>query len=260
MITVSETKPFKILNENDPPAVQVENAAGSAPLCLVCEHASAAIPLSLGDLGLSETDRYSHAVWDIGAKKLAQRLSQVLDAPLVLGGLSRLVYDCNRPPERADAMPVRTEVIEIPGNRDISDAERKARVQEVYYAFHKSLDELIDSFAEPPTLVTVHSFTPSWHGKPRSIEIGLLHDENPSLARAMQQKSDGRFSVELNEPYSSVDGVTHMLARHGTSRGLQNVMIEVRNDLLATDDAINGIANSLDNMLVKALAIESHTQ
>lgn len=258
MRRVTETKPFKLLSENDPPAVRVVNPAGRAPVCLVCEHASAVIPQSLDDLGLLKSDRYSHAVWDIGAEKLALRLSELLDAPAVLGGVSRLVHDCNRPPERADAMPARVETINIPGNRDLSDAERQARVREVYDAFHRTLTDRLEGFAEPPALVTVHSFTPRWHSEPRTAEIGLLQDEDPALAQAMLRASEGAFRVELDVPYSAADGVTHMLARHGTRRGLQNVMIEVRNDLLTSENQMGEIAVELEGMLIAALALKGY--
>jgi predicted N-formylglutamate amidohydrolase len=36
-----------------------------------------------------------------------------------------------------------------------------------------------------------------------------------------------------NDPYGPADGVTHTLKEHGLSNGLLNVMIEVRNDLIA---------------------------
>jgi len=256
MPVVSETKPFKLIGENDPPAARVLNPAGRGPVCLVCEHASAEIPTRLKDLGLAEADRYSHAVWDIGAEKLARRLSSLLDAPLVLGGISRLVYDCNRPPERADAMPSRTEEIDIPGNAEISDTERAARVREVYEVFHTTLTDRLERMPEQPVLVTVHSFTPQWHERPRATEIGLLHDADATLARAMQSAAVGPFSVALNAPYSAADGVTHLLARHGTSRGLSNVMIEVRNDLLGTEAEIGQVAAALEAMLTKAIATE----
>ena len=255
-----ETKPFQLLSKKDSPALTVVNPAGRAPICLVCEHASANIPRSLDELGLSADDRYSHAVWDIGAENLARRLCEILDAPLVLGGVSRLVYDCNRPPERADAMPFRTEKIVIPGNRDISEIQRSARVREVYDVFHAAVSAQIDSFSDHPVLVTVHSFTPLWHGERRTVEIGLLHDADPTLAQCMQGAAEGEYRVELNVPYSAVDGVTHTLARHGTARGLQNVMIEVRNDLLNTADETKNVAHALQQMLHIALSHKAHIE
>lgn len=246
-------QPNRILSADEGPVAQVVNPGGKARICLVCEHASPAIPSSLDGLGLADKDRFSHAVWDPGAEALARNLSDRLDAPLVLARVSRLVYDLNRPPERPDAMPERTETVEIPGNRGLSDADRAARTAEIYDVFHAAVDAVLDGFATPPVLMTVHSFTPVWHGAPRPTEIGLLHDADPGLARAMLAAGVPGFVTELNRPYSAADGVTHTLIRHGTARGLKNVMIEVRNDLLKTDAQVAAVADALQAMLAAAL-------
>ncbi|MFN3211451.1 MAG: N-formylglutamate amidohydrolase, partial [Roseovarius sp.] len=199
---------------------QVINPDGQAPLCLVCEHASAVIPPALGTLGLAPEHRHSHAVWDIGAEALARELSTRLDAPLVLATVSRLVYDLNRPPEAPDATPSQSGEIPVPGNRDLTDAEKAARTARVYDPFHATLSDVLDGFATPPALVTIHSFAPVWHGTPRAAQLGLLHDADAGLATAMLRAADDTLVTRLNEPYSASDGVTHTLARHATARGL----------------------------------------
>lgn len=253
MLRVSDPLPKQILAPEDGPVAEVINPGISARVCLVCEHASAAIPGHMGDLGLAPDDRFSHAVWDPGAAALASALSIRLGAPLYQSRVSRLVYDCNRSPDRADAMPDRVERISIPGNAALTAQDRAARTREIYDAFHSGLDRLLDAFTITPALVTIHSFSPTWHGKPRATEIGLLHDADPSLARAMLAAADPTFRTDLNQPYSAADGVTHMLNRHGTARSLANVMIEVRNDLLSTDDQIDRAADTLESMLTVAL-------
>ena len=245
--------PHQILSPADGSAAEIVNAGGRSDIVLVCEHASAMIPVSLENLGLNPADRESHAVWDPGAAALALRLSELLDAPLLLGRISRLVHDCNRPPDRADAMPARTETIEIPGNRDLTAAERQARTREVYEPFHASLSAVLDSVSTPPALVTIHSFSPVWFGKRRETRIGLLHDTDPKMAQAMLRAAPEGVEVVLNEPYSAADGVTHLLKKHGTARGLSSVMIEVRNDLLTTKDAVEKIAATLHAMILAAM-------
>ncbi|MDD9977825.1 MAG: N-formylglutamate amidohydrolase [Boseongicola sp.] len=245
--------PMQILSPKDGPAAEVVNLGGRAAICLVCEHASRRIPESLGTLGLSTDDQSSHAAWDLGAGDLARQLSGRLDAPLVLGRISRLVHDCNRPPEQSDATPERTETIDIPGNRNLTSEERSARAREVYEAFHQLLSDTLDGFDTKPVLVTVHSFTPQWFGKKRDTQIGLLHDASDGMARAMMEVAPDKYKTELNQPYSAADGVTHLLAKHGTSRSIDNVMIEVRNDLLDDDAAIEDMAKTLTPMIEAAI-------
>ncbi len=253
---MSSKTAYQILTPADGHPAEVLNAAGRAPICLVCEHASAVIPPSLGTLGLAPEHRYSHAVWDLGAEDLARDLSRRLDAPLVLARVSRLVHDLNRPPGAPGAAPVQSGEIPVPGNRDLSEAERAARIAEIYEPFHARLSEVLDGFDAPPVLVTIHSFTPVWNGRTRRTELGLLHDADDRLAKAMLAEADGSLVTELNEPYSAQDGVTHTLARHATARGLTNVMIEVRNDLLdgAADAARIGAV--LEPILAAALKTE----
>ena len=231
---------FQLLTQADGPAVTVDRAEGSAPFVLVCEHASKVIPERLGDLGVRAETRSSHAAWDPGALAVAVRLSNMLDAPLVAQRFSRLVYDCNRPPESPTAMPVRSEIHDIPANAAMTADERQARIDEIYLPWRNTLAAVIEKHAAKhpaglPVVVTVHSYTPVYHGVHRSGEIGILHDSDSRFADALLSiAGDSDRDVRRNYPYGPVDGVTHTLVEHAQSRGLLNVMIEIRNDLIQT--------------------------
>jgi predicted N-formylglutamate amidohydrolase len=253
---VSTSKDHTILGPHDGPAAEVMNPQGTAPICLVCEHASAFIPSALSDLGIAPEHRKSHAAWDIGGLDLATALSMKLDAPLVVSRVSRLVYDCNRPPSAAGAIPERSEIVDVPGNVGLSDAARAARVSEVYEPFRALLKTTLDQFRASPVLVTIHSFTPVWFGQPRDVELGLLHDSDDRLARAMLANAPDGLDARLNAPYSATDGVTHTLREHALPRGLQNVMIEVRNDLISDPTGVTRFADILASMLTSAMATQ----
>jgi predicted N-formylglutamate amidohydrolase len=215
--------------------VSTQDPVGSSCVVLVCEHASHYIPDVYQGLGLAEADRQSHAAWDPGALGVATSLAKFLDAGLVASGVSRLVYDCNRPPESPGAMPARSEVIDVPGNHNLSQLEKDTRTNEVYYPFRNAVARMVAA-THAPVLITIHSFTPLYHGKPRSVEIGILHDSDTRLADAMLDTVDGHTSLDVqrNEPYGPEHGVTHTLKEHAISAGHPNVMIEVRNDLIVT--------------------------
>ncbi len=246
-------------NGKDAPARCIGAGAG-APLVFVCEHASNHIPEKYANLGLDETVRASHVAWDPGASAVARRLAEALDAPLVEAGVSRLVYDCNRPPEAADAMPAKSEIHEIPGNRALSDAARAARVAEIYAPFRRLLAETIAARPAPPALITIHSFTPIYHGRPRGVEIGILHDADSRLADAMLESAPAHTThdVRRNAPYGPADGVTHTLREHALSAGLPNVMIEIRNDLIAAEAEQEAMAKMLAPWIAAALAQIGH--
>lgn len=236
-------------NRNEITDVSRQN--GTSPVVLVCEHASHHIPADLDSLGLSRQARFSHIAWDPGALGVARAMSSVLDATLVASTVSRLVYDCNRPPEARDAMPAKSEAFDIPGNVGLTDAARRDRVQQYYDPFRKTLASEI-SRKPMPVIVTVHSFTPVYNGIPRDVEIGILHDTDARFADALLAVSTG-FDIRRNAPYGPQDGVTHTLKLYGVSRGHLNVMIEVRNDLILTDVDQIDMGHTLADWVAKAL-------
>ena len=64
----------------------------------------------------------------------------------------------------------------------------------------------------------------------------MLHDSDSRLADAMLAcaASHTQADVQRNAPYGPLDGVMHTLDLHGLRQGRMNVMLEVRNDLIAT--------------------------
>ncbi|MBI1207146.1 MAG: N-formylglutamate amidohydrolase [Azospirillum sp.] len=237
--------------------VEVVNPTGRGRFVLVCEHASNAIPASFRGLGLDPDLLGSHIAWDLGARDLALAMSALLDAPLIAPCISRLVYDCNRTAEAPGAVPETSEVYEIPGNQGLSDAQRAARRLRYYQPFHDAIAAVLDARAVAGTataLVTVHSFTPVFRGVRRMVELGVLYDADARLADALVPviAADGTFDARRNQPYASVDGVTFTLVEHALPRGLANVMLEVRNDLIADPAASERVARKLSGALVEA--------
>ena len=236
--------------------VEIVNPDGPSPVLLVCEHASAAIPDEFDGLGLTATDRLSHAVWDPGAQAVAAHLSKLLDARLVSSRVSRLVYDANRPPDAFDAIPARSERIEVPGNRALSDADRAARTARFYEPFRAALAAEVARRPDP-VIFTVHSFTPVYEGVPRAVEIGVLHDEDSRLADALLASADRLgWQVARNEPYGPQHGVTHTLKVHALPHGHRNAMLEMRNDLIADEPAQRAMAQALAAWIGRTLAAE----
>ncbi|WP_439616438.1 N-formylglutamate amidohydrolase [Shinella sp.] len=242
--------------EGDP--VALENSAARGRVILVCEHASRLLPKALGTLGLTEEALASHIAWDPGALAVSRLMANSLDATLVFQRFSRLVYDCNRPPESPAAMPEKSEVFEVPGNAGLDQAARDARTEALYLPFRKGLGRLVENrIAEgrPPVIVTMHSFTPVYFGKPRAVEIGILHDADTRLADAMLAAAGEKslYDTRRNEPYGPEDGVTHTLKEHGLANGLPNVMIEVRNDLIKDEAGQGVVADYLTGLLLESL-------
>lgn len=136
----------------------------------------------------------------------------------------------------------------------MSKAARLERFNGIYEPFYDALAQILTR-RQKGVLVTVHSFTPVYHGVLRECEIGLLHDFDARLADAMlaAAPNNAPFKVERNVPYSAKDGVTHTLKTHAVPRGWPNVMIEIRNDLIQTKSQQENIADFLASLLIAAV-------
>ena len=245
----------KNLIEGEEDAFILVNETGRSPYVLVCEHASNRLPKKLGNLGLPAEDLERHIAWDIGAEGVSRLLSRLLDAPLVLQRYSRLAYDCNRPPDAEAAMPEMSETTAIPGNKGLSAADKMARVESLYRPFHGGLAHMLDQRAcegRDTSLVTIHSFTKTYKGRDRAVELGILFDRDARIADKLI-KAFPKVDVRLNEPYGPKDGVLHTLNLHAAPRGLKSVMIEIRNDFIANERGQNEWAQRLAGPLIHAI-------
>ena len=234
--------------------VEVVNPSSTSGVVLVCEHASPHIPDAFAQLGLQDEILRSHVVWDPGAMGLARPLADDLNAALVAARISRLVYDCNRPPDAPDAMPSRSEVFDIPGNTNLLAEQKAQRIATYYIPFHSQLSQVI-GVRQNPILVTIHSFTPVFHGQSRDVEIGVLHDTDSRLADTLMRTADTQLphDVQRNAPYGPEHGVTHTLREHALPFGHLNVMLEVRNDLLSDPPAQAAMAKTLGPWISAAI-------
>lgn len=248
-----------LLAADEPHPFLLVNAAGQAPVVLVCEHAGRLVPRALGRLGLPEEAFDRHIAYDLGAAGLARELALRLDAPLALQPYSRLVCDCNRRPEVASFAPEVSEDTVIPGNIGLTPEARQMRTQAIFEPFHGGVRALVDERCKQHgqiAFITIHSFTPVFLGVRRELEVGLLFNRDRRLADAvggrLRQQADLR--VVDNEPYRMDDDSDYTVPVHAERRGLPYLELEIRNDLLATAAARRLWAERLAEVLRPALA------
>lgn len=242
---------------SEPPAA-VLNGQGRGPVVLICEHASRFIPDAFHGLDLTEHDLARHIAWDLGALALARELSALLDAPLVHATYSRLLLDLNRPTDATDSIVLESEGTRVPGNAGLDPEQRDQRRLRIYEPFHAELDALVDrriADGLATVVVSIHSFTPRYHGVERPWHVGVISRHDRLLADALLSalRAEPGLCVGDNLPYGPQDGVYHSLERHGEARGLHGAMIEVRNDLLSSEDSLAGWARTLHTALEGAL-------
>jgi len=241
---------------NWPPAVEVLNPEGTSDIVLLCEHASNHIPTEYDGLGLEPHHLQRHIAWDIGAANVTRALSRMIDAPAFLAGYSRLLVDLNRPIGAPTSIPAVSEATTIPGNLGLEADERDRRAAIMFEPFHERVAGFLDARAaagRTTTLVTVHSFTPVFLGVARPWHVGVLY----AAARSYGERLLGRLRAgdpdlvaAANEPYQIASDSDYAIPVHGDGRGLEAVLIEIRNDLIATPAGATAWAARLAAALV----------
>lgn len=225
-----------LLDPDEPAPVRVLRPHGTSPLFLTADHGGRAIPRRLRQLGVPDSDMDRHIAWDIGIAGVTERLSELLDATAVFQAYSRLVIDCNRDPSWPSAVPVVSEHTDIPGNRDLTEADRMARVRAIFTPYHDRIRELLDARAGRRTLfVAMHSFTPVFKGERRDMHVGVLFNREVRMANVMLDllRAENDHIVAANQPYAITDNSDYSVPTHADARGLLHVEIEIRQDLIA---------------------------
>jgi predicted N-formylglutamate amidohydrolase len=227
------------LAPDDPAPVEICHGAGKAPVLLACDHASNAVPRSLGQLGLAPEALAQHIGWDIGAAAVTRHLAAALDAPAALAGYSRLVVDCNRDPDDPTSIPESSDGVAVPGNRQLSSEARAGRHAACFEPYHAAIAARLTALlaaGTAPALISIHSFTPVMRGVVRPWHVGILWDRDaripiPLLAAL---RADPAIAVGDNEPYSAREPAGYTVRHHAVARGLPHVAVELRQDLVAS--------------------------
>lgn len=238
------------------PAYQILDAGAPGPWVVTCDHATNLVPDWLGgDLGLPPDDMERHIAYDIGAAGLARGLARRLDSPAILARFSRLVIDPNRGEDDPTLLMRLYDGSVIPANRHAGPEELGRRLDRLYRPYHDAVAGLLASRPDPAVLA-IHSFTPQLRGRPpRPWHVAVLHSHRDErLARAVLRRlmAEPDLFVGDNEPYSGhLPGDS--IDRHALGPGRLNVLIELRQDLIATEAQQESWAERLAPLLSDAL-------
>ena len=232
---------------------------GDAPnaVMFLCDHGSNKVPGELGTLGLQGSAFEAHIAYDIGAAGLTRALADAFAAPAFLARWSRLVVDLNRGADDPTVVMKLSDGRIIPGNRDLDGAGIADRIARYHAPYHEAIAARIAEARAKgivPILISMHSFTPVWRGKPRPWHVGVLWDKDSRLAKPLLERlqREGDIVAGDNEPYTGALE-NDCLYRHGTMNGLPHVLVEVRQDLIAEPQGVARWAVRLERILRDAI-------
>lgn len=228
MTAAGQFKPFEIL-EGD----------RSRGLVLLADHAMRALPDEYECLGLPPQEFQRHIAYDIGVEWLLRRTAALTGAPAITATFSRLLVDPNRGVDDPTLIRQVYDGTVIPGNYPLDDSERARRIRDFYQPYHDAVSALIASVAAEsgmtPLVISLHSFTPSLAGTPRPWHVGLLWDADDRAVRPIIEAlaADPSLVIGDNEPYDgALPGDT--MNKHCTANGIPHALVELRQDLIAS--------------------------
>ncbi len=238
-------------------AFQIEGNTRPGRWLITCDHASNRVPdwIGGGSLGIGAEDMARHIAWDVGAAGLARALGERLDSPVILSDFSRLVIDPNRGEDDPTLVMQLYDGTIIPANRHITAEAVEERLARLYRPYHDAYARLA-ARRDDTVIVAIHSFTPRLNGRPlRPWHIGILYshlDERLSKPLIARLTAEPDLCIGDNEPYSG-----HLpgdaIDRHALAHGRVNTLIELRNDLIASEVGQSYWADRLAPVLAEVL-------
>ena len=245
-----------LLLPGDGPAVhrirEAGRVGGQVSVLFVCDHASNAIPMRLDHLGLTTADRERHIAFDPGAAPVTEYLARRFGAPALMAGFSRLVIDPTRALDQAGLVPLESDGTVIPGNRNLSTAEIRARIEALWQPYHDAIEETLAEMAgsgDIPVLISIHSFTPELRAGPdaeRPWQVSVLWNRDDRLARPLiRALAAAGLIVGDNEPYDAREKYGYTVESHGEKAEIPSVLIEVRQDLIDSDLGVKKWADKI---------------
>lgn len=219
---------------------------------ITAEHASRAVPARWARVFEgNESVLDTHRAWDPGSADLARSLATALNAPLLLGEVTRLLVDLNR----SDGHPRHLSAF----SKVLPTAERNELIQTIWAPHWQEYAGTVRRLPGQVIHIACHSFTPVLDGKVRSTDIGLLYDPSREpekawckmLQAAIRSHLPG-LKVHMNQPY------------RGTSNGLgqQHRQVFDPGKLISLEIEVNTTLvesahwSDIEEQLVKAVTLQ----
>ena len=178
-----------------PPPVRVLRETGASDCFLTADHAGRVIPQHWATWRIGGGSQ-RHIAWDIGIAGVTELCRLCSTPPRYCRPIPAWSIDCNRNPSWPSAMPEVSEYTAIPGNRTSRTRQGGAGCRH-FHALPRPHPRVLDARTGRTVLVAMHSFTPSFKGENRAMQVGLLYNKDPRLARILLDLLDRNASWSL---------------------------------------------------------------
>ncbi len=241
--------------------VEILNVSGTAPVLLLCDHAGNLIPPQYEDLGVPRKELKRHIAWDPGAADVTRYLSKTMNAPAVFQHVSRLVIDVNRPLDHGTSIPPVSDKTDVPGNKALKDADIADRQRRYFWDYHVNVEAVLAQVrarGTQPAVLCIHSFTDMLeiHGEKRPWHLGVLHGKDRTFSDLLYDELSTAYpelKIGDDEPYSGTQSGAYTHYAHAENIGLPFVVLEIRQDLIATQGDAEHWAEKLRGPVERAL-------
>jgi len=177
----------------------------------------------------------SHRGWDPGSLELARTIARIAGAPLTFTTTSRLLVECNRSPGHPRLFSEFT--------RNLDEGEKERLLKTYYHRHRGAVRARVRNalrMSKRVVHVGVHSFTPVYEGRTRTVDIGILYDPRRAfetgvacaLAERLRADLPG-LRVHRNLPYRGwTDGLVTALRTEFPASRYAGIELEVSQGLV----------------------------
>lgn len=207
-----------------------------------CEHGGNDVPEPYADLFQSKQAVQwlaSHRGYDPGSLPAARQFAESLKTVLNFSTTTRLLVDLNRSFDNPTLFSK--------FSQHLPDAKRDQLLQQYYYPYRETVTGQVESIVQDDNVavhLSIHTFTPTYHGQRRAFDVGLLYDPASALETQLCRrwmtalsKSEPLLRVRMNEPYAGTeDGLTTALRHRFPATNYAGIEVEINHRIFKQSD------------------------
>ena len=230
-------------------AAEVIGGRADGAAVLTCDHASERLPSRWRWPDADERLRGTHWTHDLGAEELTRELADRCAIPAVLSRFTRLLCDPNRPEDSDTLFRDDAEGAPVALNSELTQDDQHRRLHGYHRPYHVAVHSTVGASLSP-IVFALHSFTPTYDGDSRPMEVGVVWNREDKLGQQLLEHLNAlKFEAHGNEPYSGKDGFMYVADRHADWHGRRALELEVRQDLCVDAGFRRRLVNALADFL-----------